>query len=136
MCGFGSCGLAPNEGEDVENVKGAADAVLQRIGVKKKEQSFIDEMRQAMQGNSMTFDDRTNKGMAKIEGKMDINMAFFEEHVPKKMAQMDRQLTEEFGNHDVITQQQPLRQEAWYWKEIGAYSPYCTVARTCGPIWQ
>ena len=47
-----------------------------------------------MQGNSMTFDDRMNKGMAKIEGKMDINMAFFEEHMPKKMAQMDGQLTE------------------------------------------
>ena len=61
-----------------------------------------------MQGNSMTFDDRMNKGMAKIEGKMDINMAFFEEHMPKKMAQMDRQLTEEFGNHDVITQQKTI----------------------------
>ena len=60
---------------------------------KKKEQTFIDEMRQAMQGNSMAFDDRMNKGMAKIEGKMDINMAFFEEHMPKKMAQMGRQLT-------------------------------------------
>ena len=46
-----------------------------------------------MQGNSMTFDDRMNKGIAKIDGKMDINMAFFEEHMPKKMAQMDRQLT-------------------------------------------
>ena len=116
---------------------------------KKKEQAFIDEMRQAMQGNSMAFDDRMNKGMAKIEGKMDINMAFFEEHMPKKMAQMDRQLTEEFGNHDVITQQQPLRQETWYWKEIDTYGPYCNVTRTCGhgcrrlqrrcmtpPIWQ
>ena len=84
-----------------------------------------------MQGNSMTFDDRMNKGMAKIEGKMDINMAFFEEHMPKKMAQMVRQLTEEFGNHDVIRQQQPLRQETLYWKEIDTYSPYCNVARTC-----
>ena len=88
-----------------------------------------------MQGNSITFDERMNKGMTEIEGKMDIYMALFEEHMPKKMAQMDRQLTEEFGYHDVITQQQqqqPLRQETWYWKEIDTYSPYCTVARTCG----
>ena len=47
-----------------------------------------------MQGNSMAFDDRMNKGMARIEGKMDINMAFFKEHMPNKMAQMDRQLKE------------------------------------------
>ena len=98
-----------------------------------------------MQGNSMTFNDRMNKGMAKIEGKMDINMAFFEEHMPKKMAQMDRQLTEEFGNHDVIRQQQPLRQETLYWKETATYSPCCNVASGCRrlqrrcmtpPIWQ
>ena len=64
--------------------------------------------------------------------------------IPKATAQRQILL-----HHDVIRQQQPLRQETLYWKEIDTYGPYCNVTRTCGhgcrrlqrqcmtpPIWQ